>query len=333
VHRIRLGNTVFEGRNIAYVLDAETTTLIDTGINTPEVEEDLRAGLSELGLALADVEEVLLTHWHPDHAGLAGMVQAESGATIRVHEADAPLVAGNPDKLKGIDEIRRRSFEEWGIPVTKRDELSESLILDELSGNGADVTPFIDGETFALGDITLEAVHLPGHAAGLCAFAFEGESGSEAFVGDAILPKYTPNVGGADLRVNFPLKTYIESLLRMIERDFVRGWPGHRDPIDDPSARAARIIEHHRERTERVVTVLREHGPCDVWTVSANLFGELHDIHILHGPGEAYAHLDHLRHHDLVERAGTDYRLVDPASDQDVDALFPTLSVEPASEA
>ncbi|ELK55128.1 putative metallo-beta-lactamase family hydrolase, partial [Haloferax sp. BAB-2207] len=81
------------------------------------------------------------------------------------------------------------------------------------------------------------------------------------------------------------------------------------------------IAEHHRERTERVVSVLDDHGPADAWTVSARLFGDLEAIHILHGPGEAFAHLDHLVAEGVVAPPddGGRYELLD--ADPDFDEL------------
>jgi glyoxylase-like metal-dependent hydrolase (beta-lactamase superfamily II) len=341
VQRIQLGNTVFEGQNNVYVLSGEPTTLVDTGIAVPDVEADLRDGLAEFGLTFADVEQILLSHWHYDHSGLAGTIQEAGEATVRVHTADAPLVSGNEPSIHAERERRERLFDEWGLPGDKREELQRYLDRDNLlAGRPAEVTPFEHGDVIRAGGRDLEVVHLPGHAAGLCGFAFdagaegadegsEREAGredshdTELFSGDAVLPKYTPNVGGADVRVEDPLATYADSLVRFAKREFDRAWPGHRDRIDDPTGRALTILEHHRERTRNVVDVLADHGPADAWTVSAHLFGELAEIHILHGPGEAYAHLNHLDNAGVVDRDGDEYRLVDP--DPDVDALFPRV--------
>ncbi|MGZ0745960.1 MBL fold metallo-hydrolase [Haloparvum sp. AD34] len=344
--RIRLGNDVFEGQNNAYLLDGETTALIDTGVAMPGVRATLAGGLADAGLDVADLDEIYLTHWHPDHAGLAGDLQADSGADVYVHEADAPLVSGEEPLFFEDEAAQERVFDDWGMPADAREELRNFAGGDDhgLTGRMPDVIPFSDGERFEVNGVGLEAVHLPGHSAGLTAFAFDASSmaasleaasgnseaeallddgGMQAFVGDAILPKYTPNVGGADVRVDDPLEKYAESLVRIVERDWERAHPGHRDAIDHPSRRAAVILEHHRERTERVVDVLAEHGPADAWTVSAHLFGDLHTIHILHGPGEAYAHLDHLEDAGVVARDGIEYELVEPAAAVDVDALFP----------
>ncbi|MFC7098582.1 MBL fold metallo-hydrolase [Halobaculum marinum] len=328
MNRIRLDNTVFEGLNNVYVLaddDSDELVLVDAGVALPEVREQLTTDLASLGYELADVDRVLLTHWHSDHAGLAGAIQAESGATVHAHEADAPLVAGDEASLLEERDLQAKKFREWGMPEDRREELSDFLGDHmDLGGEPCDVEPFADGDSFTVDGRTLEAVHLPGHAAGLTAF-YDADA-DEAFVGDAILPKYTPNVGGADVRVDDPLGRYVDSLLRLIDLDPDTAWPGHRDRIDDPAGRAATILRHHVERTENVVDVLRREGASTPWEVSAALFGDLHGIHVLHGPGEAYAHLDHLASNGLAERDGTRYDLVDP--DPDVGALFPDPGVD-----
>ncbi|KAB1188897.1 MULTISPECIES: MBL fold metallo-hydrolase [Haloferax] len=322
MERIRLGNTVFEGLNNAYLIPGDRPTLVDVGVATDSVRQDLSDGLATVGYDVSDLEAIVLTHWHADHTGLAGELQSESGAEVYVHEDDAGIVAGDPAAIADERDIRERRFEEWGIPDEPLEEVTSFLDRHvDLQGEDVDVTRVHDGDRIAAGDGELEVVHLPGHAAGLSAFAFDGDEGREAFVGDVILPKYTPNVGGADLRVDRPLETYLDSLARVADLDFARVWPGHRDPIDDPAGRARVIAEHHRERTERVLSVLDEHGPADAWTVSAHLFGDLSAIHILHGPGEAFAHLDHLVAEGVVEQDGNLYATT--GGDVDVDELVP----------
>lgn len=331
---VTLGNFAFEGLNNCYVLGLEegaTTTLVDTGDAYPSTEEELREGLAGLGIGFADVERILLTHWHEDHTGLAGAIQTESGATVRVHEGDAPLVAGDSEARNAMRERMERLLGEWGMPETSRDELLGFMNGAEAAGETPDVTPFTDGDRFEIGSITLEAVHLPGHAAGLSGFAFETERGVELASGDALLPYYTPNVGGADVRVDGALAAYLETLTGIVAADYARAWPGHRGAIVDPAGRAADIVAHHRQRTERVLEALRG-GAADPWSVSADLFGDLSSIHILHGPGESHAHLEHLESDGIVASdVGADgvrtYDLLE--TDPDLDALFPDVGYAP----
>jgi glyoxylase-like metal-dependent hydrolase (beta-lactamase superfamily II) len=323
VHRITLGNTEFEGHNVAYLLDGDdSVALVDTGVATAEVRDQLEAALADHGLAFADVDDVVLTHWHMDHTGLAGAVQRAGETTVYVHHADAPLVGAGDDAWSALHDRQRACFEDWGMPAAKRDELLAFLDgQGDLRGEPVEVTAIADGDTLHVGGRELEVRHAPGHTAGSCVLAFDGEQGREALVGDAVLPEYTPNVGGADVRVERPLATYLDTLDALAARDYDRLWPGHRDLIDDPADRIHTIAEHHHERTERVVGVLREHGPVDAWTVSAHLFGDLAGIHVMHGPGEAYAHLDYLVEEEVVERDGGEYRLRDDADAERADVL------------
>ncbi|SEH11930.1 Glyoxylase, beta-lactamase superfamily II [Natronorubrum sediminis] len=320
--RITLGNDEFEGRNNAYVLaddEQDELALVDTGIATPDIREQLRVGLEKRGYAFSDVDDIVLTHFHVDHAGLAGEIQAESDATVYVHEADAPMVERDSEAIAAVERRRQAYLDEWGVP---EDEQAELLAFFEdaisIEGDGASVTPVEDGDRLEVGGDTLETVHAPGHSAGLS--CFDVADGTEAFVGDALLPVYTPNVGGADVRVERPLEQYLASLRRIADHEYQRVWPGHRDPIENPRERALEILDHHRERSENILGVLEEHGPADAWTVSERLFGDLEGIHIVHGPGEAFAHLDHLTHEGVLEKEQGVYRM--PESVDGLESVF-----------
>lgn len=308
VHRISLDNTEFEGSNNAYLLGETNPVLIDPGVATETTREQLTAGLANHDIAFEDLDRIFLTHWHADHAGLTGELQEISGAEVYAHEADASLIAQGA--VGWQDQIERHEplYDAWGMPKTKRDELRSFFETHKhVRGKPVDVTPVTAGDTITVGDNTGTVTHLPGHTAGLAGLNFELTDRRILFGGDVLLPKYTPNIGGADVRVETPLATYLETLQILTNKGYTHVYPGHRDPIRAPAARATKITDHHRDRAERVFNIVQEKQPVDTWRVSAELFGDLEEIHVLHGPGEASAHLTHLVRHTVLEKSATEY--------------------------
>lgn len=80
------------GSSVFLLLD-ERVTIVDSGPpgSAPRILEALR----RLGRDAADVEQILITHYHPDHlGGLAGLLR-HVPARVGVHAAEAPAVCGD----------------------------------------------------------------------------------------------------------------------------------------------------------------------------------------------------------------------------------------------
>jgi glyoxylase-like metal-dependent hydrolase (beta-lactamase superfamily II) len=321
MERIEVETTDFEGQNTVYALGTESDdalALVDAGLREPIVREQLSAGLDRVGRSIEDVAHVFLTHYHEDHVGLAGDIQTESGATVHAPACDAALIAGDPEAWRALRETHHARFETWGIPDEKRATvLDEMVTLRQDRSHAPTVEPFDEGVRFAFDWGTLEAIDLPGHTLGHAGFVHRRPDGTDLYCGDALLPVYTPNVGGADVRTDDALATYIATLDRIVAAGYTRALPGHRHPIEDPTARALSIRDHHVDRTANVLNVLADGSLYSAWEVSTALFGDLDGIHILHGPGEAGAHLDHLHTKGIIERVDDRYRLLEPPDELD----------------
>ena len=72
--------------------------LVDTGL--PGSETKIEKVLANVGLCLADLKLIVVTHGHIDHAGSAKRLQKLSGAPIVLHEGDLPYCRGQAPILK-----------------------------------------------------------------------------------------------------------------------------------------------------------------------------------------------------------------------------------------
>lgn len=292
VERIAVGTGSPEGTNSAYALP-DRRAVIDPGPPGDGTWTALTAGMREADLPVRDVEHVLVTHWHVDHAGLAVRLADAAGAELHLHEHDAPLVGDYAAaRERRLDRDARR-LREWGVPDPAVDALIDGDSPSPFPETFP-VTAHADGDEVA----GLRVVHAPGHTLGHAAFRSDGH----LFVGDAVLPTYTPNVGGSDTRVADPLRRYLETLDRLESLDGVPH-PGHGTSIELPDDAEA-IRAHHRERADRVLAALGDRGRATPWVVARDLFGDLSGIHVKFGAGEAAAHLARLRALGAVERIG-----------------------------
>lgn len=309
-----------EGGNSAWVLP-DAGIVVDPGPPGDAAYDALVDGLGDHGLAVGDVEHVLVTHWHVDHAGLAPRLAAAADATLRMHERDAPLVGDYAAERERRVERDAATLDRWGVP----DEHVEALRGADTPSPMPDETqvePLVDGD--AVGPLT--ARHTPGHTAGHVAFAVDSpwvdETGAEecVVVGDALLRTVTPNVGGGDTRQAQPLAAYRDTLGTLAAAGS-QALPGHGREF----ALAGRIAElraHHRERAAKVHDALatldaeRDRGVTP-WAVARERFGEMDGYHVKFGAGEAYAHLADLDALGLADRVADDplrYRLAADAS-------------------
>lgn len=307
VERIAHSGASPEGTNSTYVLP-ERGLVIDPGPPGEASWETLTAGLAAAGLPVDRVETVAVSHWHADHAGLAPRLAAAATAELVLHEDDAPLVADYAAERERRLARDARRLREWGVP-----DATVSRIIDRDTPSpmpeSCPVRAVADGDSVA----GTTAIHTPGHTAGHLALRAE----DALFVGDAVLPTYTPNVGGSDTRLEPALETYLDTLADLLGRCGEGGseespdaYPGHGSSVDLPG-RIRTIRDHHAERITDAVGALLDPNGADAadadtpgrtpWAVARDLFGEMAGIHAKMGAGEAAAHLAFAADHGVAE--------------------------------
>ncbi len=136
-----------EGITASYLVRGERTALVETGPKNRV--DDVLAGIE--GAGVTDLDFIVVTHIHLDHAGAAGtLAQRFPNAVVCVHGVGAPHLA-DPSKLwSSASRIYGAAMESlWGgIDPIDQDRLRV----------------IVDGERIDLGGRTLQAVETPGHA-------------------------------------------------------------------------------------------------------------------------------------------------------------------------
>jgi len=281
----------------SYVIKGdERNILIDTGFNRPECKEALIDGLNELEINMDDTD-ILLTHLHADHTGLAPEI-AENGTRVFISRSEIPWMWGETrTKLWAQDNVKmlRAGFKNEVVGNSNRSSASRSLASD-INFNA--YIPIDDGDEFSCGGYTLRAVLTPGHTPAHMCFWMEEQK--TMFTGDHVLFDITPNITHWNL-VEDSLGDYISSLRYIDKYDVRLALPGHRE-TGDFHARIAQLLDHHEKRLEECLEVVRENPDSTVyditgkmtWNIRCNSWEDFPIGQKWFAVGECHSHLRHL---------------------------------------
>jgi metallo-beta-lactamase class B len=155
------GNLYYVGANDAsafLVTGPEGHVVIDGGY--PSTAPMIIASIEKLGFRIEDVEVLLNSEPHPDHAGGLGVLQEASGAELWASEASAyTLESGgdDPDAILPLRALARIGV--VGFPPLRVDHRFE------------------DGDTIRLGPLALTAHVTGGHTRGCTSWSFQVRDG------------------------------------------------------------------------------------------------------------------------------------------------------------
>ncbi|KAL5603778.1 hypothetical protein FOVSG1_006528 [Fusarium oxysporum f. sp. vasinfectum] len=157
------------------------------------------------------VEIILETHVHADHITAASYIQA----SLRKIQGRKPLI-GIGSRIKQVQDV---FGERYGVPAKEHEGVFDKL--------------WDDDEEFAIGTLTAQAIHLPGHTPDHMGYRI----GSNIFVGDSI---FHVDIGSA--RTDFPggsAEAIFNSGRKILSLpDDTKVWVGHDYP---PAGRNAPV--------------------------------------------------------------------------------------------
>ncbi len=106
--------------NVYALVGRDGWALIDAGIGVPDARAAFQRGLERAGLKLTHLQAIVLTHHHPDHIGLSGELQEQTGAAVYMHPLDEAVLHINwsgslPERFSRISSF----FVRHGLPQTE----------------------------------------------------------------------------------------------------------------------------------------------------------------------------------------------------------------------
>lgn len=302
-----------ESVTLCYLVEEEDGWLmIDSGYNDSAAFNYLCHQLDLLNTSLKQIRWLLLTHYHPDHSGLANRIKAASGAQVIMHQDDWTIL-----------QTIVSSAEEWNIhgmiPWARSLGIPEAELegFFQIASYGRDLFPrglqpdsILSGEINPVGDTGhLQAILTPGHTPGhLCIYDHKNKT---FFSGDHILVEITPHISPSHLTSYDQLGQYLNSLQRVQQFDVQLVLPAHERPFRHFHQRVTELLEHHDQRLSEVVTAIADRvvTPWDIarqvqWTVGK--WPEMDATNRVLAVRETLAHLQLLEQRGKVVRVEMD---------------------------
>jgi glyoxylase-like metal-dependent hydrolase (beta-lactamase superfamily II) len=276
--------------------DGDGWTIVDTGINLDEVRNTWKSILATRISRVKPLKRIVVTHFHPDHFGLAGWLTKNSSAPLwmpREEWAQARILsletnANSRDVFTRF--YQAAGFDEDMLAKAKARPGRYSKLISRAPASFIRIT---DGQEIVINGRKWRSIigsgHSPEHA---CLYSAELDV---LISGDQVLPKITPNISvwPQEPEAN-PLALFLSSLEKLRglgQRTLVL--PSHKLPFRGLDMRIDELQGHHYERLGDTMNICSK--PMNCVEVMRQLFKRELDTHqMFFAVGEALAHLHYL---------------------------------------
>ena len=291
--------------NIYFLREEAGWAMVDTGFDT-RLTRDILDALRQGPLRGDPITRLLCTHHHPDHIGLAGLLQCEGAELIMTRTA---WILG---RMLTLDEEETHPDE--AIAFYHKNGMDPEMLerrRTERPFNFADrVAPMPLGYTrIKAGDqiqfggrawqIACGHGHAPEHAV-----LYEIDGDDLVLGGDQLLPSISPNIGVYPTEPEAdPVGEWLEACaaLAPLAREAHLVLPGHKLPYRGLPFRMQQLAENHHgalKRLEEHLNVPRIGGDCFAPLFKREVTPEIYGLALV----ETIAHLNHLWKRGRISR-------------------------------
>ncbi|WP_342598218.1 MBL fold metallo-hydrolase [Psychrobacillus sp. FSL H8-0483] len=299
IHKIIIPTPFAVGDVNSYLIKGDVLTLVDAGPKTEQALLALKAGIQEAGYSLSDIEQVVLTHHHPDHAG---WVDAFEQATILGHVYNQVWLTKDEDFLQYHDEFYKQCLIEEGVPALYLAWVEKMRRPLNLIGNRPLDRFLAEGDELP-GHPNFQVIETLGHAQSH--ISLWSEQSGVLIGGDHILEKISSNplieppIERGAARSKSMLQ-YNASLKRVQSLDVQKIYSGHGNEVYNVSDLISSRLEKQKERAFKVLDMMKD-GEKTIYELTQQLFPKVYEKELGLTLSETIGQVDYLMDEGLIK--------------------------------
>ncbi|MFZ3577099.1 MBL fold metallo-hydrolase [Virgibacillus sp. DJP39] len=244
------------GDTHVYLLKGDRLSLVDAGVKTKEAWDVLKDQLKELGYYPRDIEQIILTHHHPDHTGL--VEEFPRVDILAGHKNNDLWLTRNQEFFKRYEQFYRDFFKASGVPEALSGFLNKLEEPLHFAGKGK-LTTYLEENDRLPGHSDWQVIDTKGHAQSHLSFFREADG--SLIGGDHILEHISPNPiiepphDGEEERA-MPLVQYRENLMKCLSLGVSTVYPGHGINVTNIDELLPAQLKKQEQRAAKVFQML-----------------------------------------------------------------------------
>ncbi|MGE5389994.1 MAG: MBL fold metallo-hydrolase [Deltaproteobacteria bacterium] len=243
--------------NVFLTESSEGWSVIDIGVDLPGTREVWEKALKEIGITFRHINQIYITHCHPDHLGAARWLQQIAEAPVFMLEEEIRRANDFIFFSSDFAEAYRKAIE----IECRRQSFSDALVDELIRSWRDDVTPLfpkpelllplVEGQAVDLRGEKFVIIPTPVHADGQ--FLLWNEKINHLFIADFLAANsYIHFSDWPHTRRTNLLSSLFEDVERLLSFGEPLVFPGHGESFSDLARRLQALRQRHLRRLDKV---------------------------------------------------------------------------------